>query len=87
MNLEIEISANLIRDVKRLADLHYGDSGDAAISKVVETALQMRLGWMDMVEHAGSEIEEPVARWESEPTEAGRQTELEIVGWLFGGRQ
>ena len=87
MNLELEVSADLIRGVKQLAKLHYGDSDFAAVSKVVETALHMRLEWLDLVEKAGSEVEEPVARWEHVPTRTGGQPEEEVAGWLFGGRQ
>ena len=58
--LEIELESDLIDRAKQLAVRHYGDSGDASISHVAESALKMRLLWSILVKEGGNEIEEPI---------------------------
>jgi len=58
--LEIELESDLIDRAKQLAVRHYGDSGDASISRVAESALKMRLLWSILVKEGGNEIEEPI---------------------------
>ena len=60
--IEIELDSDLIEGVKRLAVRHYGDSGDASVSRVAESALEMRLLWLDLVKEGQNEIEEPIYR-------------------------
>jgi len=58
--LEIELESDLIDRAKQLAVRHYGDSEDASISRVAESALKMRLLWSIVVKEGGNEIEEPI---------------------------
>ena len=60
--LEIELESDLIEEVKRLAVRYYGDSGDASISRVAESALKMRLVWTVLVNKGGNEVGEPICR-------------------------
>jgi len=60
--IDIELDSDLVEAVKRLAVRHYGDSGDASISHVAESALRMRLLWLMLVKEGGNEIDEPICR-------------------------
>ena len=46
--LEVEVSAEQLKTLKRLAEDHYGDSDEAAMGEVVEAALAMRLKWLEV---------------------------------------
>ena len=61
--IDIELDSSLIEGVKRLAVHHYGDSSDTSIAHVAESALEMRLLWLDLVKEGGNEIEEPIYRF------------------------
>jgi len=61
--IDIELDSDLIRGVKRLAVSHYGDSSDTSTARVAESALEMRLLWLDLVKEGGNEIEEPIYRF------------------------
>lgn len=61
--IEIELDGSLIEGVKRLAARHYGDSSDTSIARVAESALEMRLLWLDLAKGGGNEIEEPIYRF------------------------
>ena len=83
--LDVELSDGLIKDIKDLAERHYGDASDDSIRRVVETALAMRLLWLEQVEGAGAQVEEPAALWESLGKDAeGADAVLE---WIFEGRR
>ena len=60
--IDIELDSNLIERVKGLAVRHYGDSSDTSMARVTESALEMRLLWLDLVKEGGNEIEEPIYR-------------------------
>lgn len=60
--IDIELDSDLIEGVKRLAVRYHGDSSDASMGRVAESALEMRLLWLDLMKEAGNEIEEPVYR-------------------------
>ncbi len=81
-NLDIELDSHLVEGMKRLAEHHYGDSGDASIGRVAEAALAMRLLWLDLVKEGGNEIEEAVASWEF----PDGQPPAKIRDWLFRRR-
>jgi len=80
--LEIEIGNELIDGIKDLAIRHYGDNGDASVSRVVEDALLVRLMLLEGLGSAGQEVGEPIINWE--PGE--EQTKPEINDLLFRGR-
>ena len=83
--LDVELSDGLIKDIKGLAVRHYGDASDDSIRRVVETALAMRLLWLERVEDAGAKVEEPATQWESRGKDAeGADAVLE---WIFEGRR
>lgn len=81
--LELEVSADLIRDLRRMAQLHYGDGGEAALGRVVEAAIEIRLLWANFVEKDGNQVEEAVSTWEF-PGETGIESlPEEITDWMF----
>ncbi len=83
--LDVELSDGLIKDIKDLAERHYGDASDDSIRQVVETALAMRLLWLQRVEGTGAQVEEPAAQWESRGKDAeGTDAVLE---WIFEERR
>ena len=83
--LEIDLNADLLRQVKRLAERHFGTSDEEAMGKVVESALQMRFLWLDIAEDAGKEVEEPVISLQTSQEGSGGSEE-DITDWLFQKR-
>jgi len=61
--IDIEVDGDLIAGVKRLAVSHYGDDSDTSMDRVAESALQMRLLWLNLVKEGGNEIDEPIYRF------------------------
>jgi hypothetical protein len=82
-NLDIELGDEVIRGIRSIAAHHYGDSGDASVGRVIESALEMRLLSMRLAEEGGSEIEEPMASWEFVSKQPAGQLPAEIQSWLF----
>ena len=59
--LELEVTADLIGDLKRLAQSHYGESGGAAVDRVVEAAIEST--W-EFAEAAGNEpLPDGITNW------------------------
>ena len=83
--LDVELSDSLIDDIRDMAERHYGDASDDSVRQVVETALEMRLLWLDRVERAGAQVEEPAAQWESLGIQGGGSGQIQ--DWLFEGRR
>ena len=83
--LDVELSDRLIEDIKDLAARHFGDASDDSIRQVVETALEMRLLWLERVDRAGAEVEEPASHWESGGTPA--EGDVGLRDWLFERRR
>ena len=84
--LEIEISAELLEAASRLALRHYGNTEGPSIIRVGEAAILMRLFWLNLLETAGQEVEEPVVEWRAEDHETPSQGKDQVREWLFGGR-
>ena len=80
--IEIEVTADVLKMVKQLAADHYGDSDEAAMGQVVQAALEMRLKWFDVAGTAALEVEEPIASWETRD-ESGEIDEPEMLEWMF----
>lgn len=87
-NLDIELGDRVVKGVSSLAVRHYGDSGDISMGRVVESALEMRLLSIKLVERGGDQIDEPLRSWEFADKQAAEQLPAEIRSWLFrkGGR-
>jgi len=83
MDLNIELGDEVIERIRVIAASHYGDNGDASVSRVVESALEMRLLSMKLVGEAGAQIEEPVASWEFGDKQPAEQLPVEIQSRLF----
>ena len=83
MDLNIELGDEVIKGIRSIAVRHYGDSGDASVGRVVESALEMRLLSITLAEVAGNEIEEPIAGWEFANKQPAEQLPAEIQSWLF----
>ena len=58
--IDIELDNDMIEGIKRLAARHYGDSSDASMGRVIESAVEMRLLWSHLVKEGGKEIDEPI---------------------------
>ena len=84
--LEIEVNAELLKAVESLAFRHYGDAESSSITRVGEAAIAMRLLWLDLLEPAGHEVEEPVVEWGTEAHGTPGETGSEVREWLFGRR-
>ena len=84
-NLNIEMGDEAIKGIRSLAVRHYGDSGDASVGRVVESALEIRLLSIKLAEGGSNEIEEPVASWEFANKQPAEQLPEEIRSWLFRG--
>jgi len=83
VNLNIELSDEMIRGIRLIAVRHYGDSGDASVGRVVESALEMRLLSMRLAGGGGHDIEEPMASWEFVSKQPAKQLPAEIQSLLF----
>lgn len=82
-NLNIELGDEVIKGIRSIAVRHYGDSGDASVGRVIESALEMRLLSMKLAEEGGAEIEESIADWEFADKQPAKQLSAEIQSWLF----
>lgn len=59
VDVELELSAELIELLRELALRYHGDSEDATISKVVEDAIMMRLLWLYQSGNVANQIDDP----------------------------
>jgi len=84
MDLNIELGDEVIERVRAIAMRHYGGNGDTSVSRVVESALEMRLLSIRLIDRGGHEIEEPMVRWEFVNKQPVEQLSAEIQRWLFG---
>ncbi len=84
--LDLEINSNLMERIKDLAERHYGNASEVALSRVVETALEMRLLYAERVEEAGGEVEEPIVDWEFGSGPVSEQVRSSVRGFLFKRR-
>ena len=85
-DLELELSTTLIDQLRRLAQLHYGDDGDEAVSRVIAAALEMRLLWMELVPEGLDAVEEPLLNWKIAGSSDGDLAQEELRDWLFRRR-
>jgi hypothetical protein len=83
MDLGIELGEEVIKGIRSIAVRHYGDSEDASVSRVIESALEMRLLSIRLAGRGGHEIEEPVPSWEFVSKQPAKQLPAEIQSWLF----
>ena len=83
-HLDLELSADLIRAIRRLAEQHYESASESSVSQVVEAALSMRLHWLAVAGHAGGEIDEPITSWVQSVAADGDGTRTGLPDWLFG---
>jgi len=83
MDLSIELGDEVIDGIRSIAVRHYGDSVDASVGRVVESALQMRLLSIKLAERGRADVEEPMASWEFVSKQPAGQLPPEIQGWLF----
>lgn len=83
MDLNIELGDEVMERIRAIAMRHYGDNGDTSVSRVVESALQMRLLSIRLIDRGGDEIEESMARWEFVNKQPAEQLSAEIQRWLF----
>jgi hypothetical protein len=81
--LDIELGEEVIESIRAIAVRHYGDSEDASVNLVIESAIEMRLLSIKLAEAGAAEIEEPIANWEFGDKQPAKQLPVEIQSWLF----
>ena len=88
-SLSIDLDHEVVKGIKSIAVRHYGDSLDASLHRVIESALEMRLLSIKLAERGGAEVDEPIADWEFGDSQPVAQLPTEIQNWLFrkGGNQ
>jgi hypothetical protein len=83
VDLNIELGDEMIKGIRSIAVRHYGDSGDASVGRVVESALEMRLLSIRLAGGGGHETEEPMTSWEFVNKQPVERLPAEIQSWLF----
>jgi hypothetical protein len=82
-DLDIPANNRLLGIIKRLAIELYGDDSEASRKRVVETALEMRIVWSNLVERGRQETDEAVSRWEFSESPVTKENTGTISNWLF----
>ena len=82
-DLDIPADDRLLGVIKRLAIKLYGDDSEASRKRVVETALEMRLVWSNLVERGRQETDEAVSGWEFSESPVTKENTGTISNWLF----
>jgi hypothetical protein len=82
-DLDIPANDRLLGTVKRLAIKLYGDDSEVSRNHVVETALEMRIVWSDLVEKGRQETDEAVSRWAFSESPITKENTGTIRNWLF----
>ena len=82
-DLDIPANDRLLGIIKRLAIELYGDDSEASQKRVVETALEMRIVWSNLVERGRQETDEAVSRWEFSESPVTKENIGSINTWLF----
>ena len=82
-DLDIPANDRLLGTIKRLAIELYGDDSEASRKRVVETALEMRIVWSNLVERGRQETDEAVSRWEFSKSPVTKENTGTISNWLF----
>ena len=83
MDIDIELGDEALRRIRAIAVTHYGDNGDASVSRVVSSALEMRLLSIKLIDRARDEIEEPITHWQFLDKQPAEQLPAEIRSRLF----
>lgn len=83
MDLSIELGEEVIKGIRSIAVRHYGESQDASVSRVIESALVMRLLSMKLIDRGRDEIEEPIAHWQFVNKQPAEQLPAEVQSRLF----
>ena len=81
--LDLELSADLIETVKRLARESHGTDDEDAVSQTVEAALWMRLLWEALETRGGGAVEEPIVTWAVEQESSAPDDLSDLLTWLF----
>ena len=86
MDLSVELDDEVVTKIRAIAERHYGDSEDASVGRVVESALTMRLLSMKLAREGAADIEEPMAEWEFTDSQLAGNLPGDIQSWLFRKR-
>jgi len=87
-DLELELSAEIIKSLRRLATHLHGDASEDAIARTLQDSAMMYLMWLERVGHeVAKKIEDPVADFEFESPSDDEQTNVDsdIANLLFRG--
>ena len=81
--LEIYLEGKLLEGISKLAMKHYGEDSEASRKRVVETALEMRIVWSNLIERGQQETDEAVSKWEFSESSVTEENTGTISDWLF----
>ena len=81
--LEIYLEGKLLEGISKLAMKHYGEDNEASRKRVVETALEMRIVWSNLVERGQQETDEAVSEWDFSESSVTEENTGTISNWLF----
>ena len=81
--LEIYLEGKLLEGISKLAMKHYGEDSEASRKRVIETALEMRMVWSNLVERGQQETDEAVSKWEFSESSVTEENTGTISDWLF----
>ena len=81
--LKIELSDTLLNELRQVAVKQFGANDRAAVSRVVATALALRLESIHGGDETANLLEEPIIEWSPEGSANSSTHEEEINRWLF----
>ena len=81
ITIEIDLANDLLKEIHKLAERHYGNCGAPEVSRVFEDALRIRLTLLDWLGDHGQEVNEPITNWQF--GEVNQQMGAVVQDWLF----
>jgi hypothetical protein len=83
MDIDIELGDEVMERIRAVAVSHYGNNEDASVNRVIESALEMRLLSIRLIDRGRDEIEEPIAHWQFVNNQPTGELPGEILSQLF----
>jgi hypothetical protein len=83
VDLDIEMSGDLIKKVRNLAHRYFGDDSGASEAQVLEVAFRMRCLWSRSVKEGHLATDEAVSDWECPESPVNKENTVGIRNWLF----
>jgi hypothetical protein len=83
MDIDIELGDEVMERIRAIAVNHYDSNEDASVNRVIESALEMRLLSIGLIDRGRDEIEEPIAHWQFVNNQPTQKLPEEILSQLF----